>query len=92
MTSEQKELDRKFQCALSTLDTYIDFEREHVPHDLDDGELTPFKMLESARNIFSEVHKEWREHIGDPIMDKQAIIGDLLHDLARMVETGRLEF
>ena len=84
MTFEEKELDRRFHCAIDILNTEIEVVRN-------DKFTSVAKILENARNIFLEVHKEWRARIGDPIIDTRGIIGKKLRELADNIETGQVE-
>lgn len=88
MTDEQRELDRKFYCAIDTLNVEIKFLREHGLNRGND-DLTAADLLESSRNIFTEVHAQWRAHIGDPIVDTKGFIARALLDLADKVQSGR---
>ena len=92
MTDEQRELNRKVLCAIDTFQTEINFLRHEQAKLHGDDDLTFADLLESATNIVRELHKDWREHIGDPIIDKQNIIADLLHDLAVDVRSGKIAF
>ena len=92
MTDEQKELDRKFHCAISTIDTEIQFLRREKTSLHGDNDLDFADLLESSRNIFLAVHKDWRAHIGDPIIDTNKIIADLLHKTADRIGNRGLAY
>lgn len=91
MTDEQRELERKYGFAIAHLNMLMEFEKQHVPHDLDDGEWTIPKMLEAARDTFMEMHVDWRAHLGDPILDKHEVVSRLLLRLAADVASGKTE-
>lgn len=91
LTVEQKEIDRKFYCTKDFLRTCIDFEKAHVPHDIDDDALTIPKMLEATLETLEKIYADWRAHIGDPIIDKRALVSRLLKNLAADIESGKVE-
>ena len=83
MTDDQKELDRKFSCSLDTLNFFIN--RMRCRETGNDDEATFPDMLENALNVFLEVHRQWREHIGDPI-NTPFIVANFLRGLADDIE------
>ncbi|MBQ3433710.1 MAG: hypothetical protein IJG24_01540 [Selenomonadaceae bacterium] len=89
MTDEQRELERKYELNICQLNMLIEFEKQHVPHDLDTPSIP--QMLESARDAFMEMHVDWRAHIGDPILDKREVVSRLLLRLAADVASGKTE-
>ena len=91
MTEAEKELDRRFYCSIGILNTEIEVVRNDKPDNSDCNVATVAKILENARDIFLEVHEEWRKHIGDPILDTRGIIGKKLRQLADNIETGQIE-
>lgn len=91
LTDEQKELERKYELSICQLNMLIEFEKQHVPHDLDADALNPAKILETARDTFMALHVDWRAHIGDPVMDKREAVSRLLIKLAANVANGKAE-
>lgn len=91
MTPEEKELDRKFFCSIDILNTEIKVVRNDKPENPGCNVASVAKILENARDIFLKVHKEWRAHIGDPIIDKRGVISKTLRELADNIENGHVE-
>lgn len=89
MTNEQKELEREFELAICQLNMLIEFEKQHVPHDLDTPSIP--QMLESARDTFMKLHVDWRAHLGDPILDKHEVIARTLIKLATNIAEKKVE-
>ena len=75
MTNEQCELDRLFICSIDVLSRHIAYLRRTTPAT---KELTIAEMLENARDVFSRVHKQWRDHLGEPAHVKPEVINRLL--------------
>ena len=82
MTPEQQELNRKFHCAITTLNIAIPrFWTE------DDEPTDASKMLEAARDAFVELHEDWRRHIGEPVTISPSVIARELRQLAAKIES-----
>lgn len=90
LTEEQKNLERKYELAISQFNMVIEFERRRAPPG-SDGEISLPQLLEVARDTFMELHVDWRAHIGDPIVDKHEIISRALIKLAEDVANGKVD-
>ena len=83
LTTEQNELDRKVESALSFLKTHIEFSKKENKNGNADGVV---KFLESAYDIFAELREEWRKNLGEPVKLNSKAISDVLLSLNDFVK------
>jgi len=83
MDKKDKELDWQFCYSLKIFELVInDYKKRNS-----DGQGDEFiKLLESARDAFSDVHEQWRKRVGNPVILNATLLAKFLRDIADDIE------
>ena len=84
MTPEQKELDRKFQGAMTVFQAQLDYWRNTKTDDT--PEVSAADLFEHAIENVLDVYKDWREHLGEPVKLAPSALARELRLLADKIE------
>ena len=89
MTPEQKELDRKFQGALTVFHIHLEWLRK-TSQEVPGGKPTAEMLVENAIENVLDVYNDWRKHLSEPVKLTPSALARELRLLADKIERERL--
>lgn len=83
MDKKDRELDSRFWNSLQIFELVIkDYKSRNI-----NGQSDEFiKILESARDAFSDLYEQWRKRIGNPVVLDATLLAKFLRDVADDIE------
>lgn len=83
MNEKDKDLDLRFWNSLKIFELVINDYKKRNPNGQGDEFI---KLLESARDAFSDVHEQWRKRVGNPVVLNATLLAKFLRDVADGIE------